>query len=244
MPSPAIVALLPIQAPRPDMFKSDFAMMAGKPLFAWVLETLLAVPSIDRIILNTDAEFPLAQSGIRLPDRVQVRSRAAALRGDVSINAIIADDIATQPADTYVMTHTTNPLLRRSTLEEALERFAEGRRSGVADSLFSVSRIQARLYDQSGGALNHNPSNLQRTADLPPYFEENSNLYVFDADSFAATGGRIGACPQMFETPRMESYSAKTRADWFLTESLARRLKAGEAIEPLREIQPEDRVRS
>lgn len=231
MPLGPVVALLPIQQLNARSFKSDFAMMAGKPLFAWVLETLLAVPQIDKIVINTDAEFPLAQSGIRLPAHVTVRPRAQELRGDVSINAIIADDIAATPADTYLMTHTTNPLLRASTITDALARFEAARSSGAADSLFSVSRIQARLYDETGGALNHDPANLQRTSALSPYFEENSNLYLFDHASFAATGARIGTKPEMFETPRMESYSAQARADWFLTESLARRIKAGEPLE-------------
>lgn len=209
-------------------------MMAGKPLFAWVLDTLLSVPQIDIVVINTDAEFSLAKSGIRLPDRVLLRPRSAELRGDIAINTIIADDMAAVPADTYLMTHTTNPLLRRSTIEMAIAQFETARSSGAADSLFSVSRIQARLYDGSGVALNHDPADLQRTSALAPYFEENSNLYLFDQTSFVAMGARIGAKPKMLETPRMESYSAKTREDWFLTESLARRVRAGEALERLR----------
>jgi CMP-N-acetylneuraminic acid synthetase len=235
MPLGSVVALLPIQQMNAKSFKSNFAMMAGKPLFAWVLETLLAVPQIDRIVINTDAEFSLARSGIRLPAHVTVRPRADALCGEnVSINAILADDIAAIPADTYLMTHTTNPLLRASTITDALARFEAARSSGAADSLFSVSRIQARLYGETGVALNHDPADLQRTSTLAPYFEENSNLYLFDRTSFDVTGGRIGAKPQMFETPRMESYSAQARADWFLTESMARRIKAGEALESQR----------
>ncbi|MCT4685389.1 MAG: acylneuraminate cytidylyltransferase family protein [Roseicyclus sp.] len=230
-----IVALLPVQAVNSRSSRSDLAMLAGKPLFVWVLETLLSLPVIDRVVINTDAELAIAQSGLRPGPRVMIRSRAPDLRGEVSINQIIADDLAAVPADTYLMTHPTNPLLRASTVAEALDRFTVRRAERAADSLFSVTRIQARLYDANGIPFNHDPGKLLRTSALAPYFEENGNFYIFDSASFAATGSRIGTSPEMFETPRMESYSATTRADWFLTESLARRIKAGEPMEALRE---------
>ena len=36
------------------------------------------------------------------------------------------------------------------------------------DSLFSVSAVRTRLYDQLGRAVNHNPAMLLRTQDQPP----------------------------------------------------------------------------
>ena len=45
------------------------------------------------------------------------------------------------------------------------------------DSLFSVTRLQTRLWDQLGRPINHNPAILLRTQDLPPVYEENSCMY-------------------------------------------------------------------
>ena len=42
-----------------------------------------------------------------------------------------------------------------------------------------MTRWQTRLYDKNGRALNHDPSALIQTQDLPPVFEENSCLYLF-----------------------------------------------------------------
>jgi CMP-N-acetylneuraminic acid synthetase len=63
------------------------------------------------------------------------------------------------------------------------------------DSLFSVTRLQTRLYDQHGRAINHDPSVLLQTQDLPPVYEENSCLYLFTRQNLLKRHHRIGAIP-------------------------------------------------
>jgi CMP-N-acetylneuraminic acid synthetase len=119
------------------------------------------------------------------------------------------------------MTHTTNPLLGAGTITRAIEAFAAERAAGRADSLFTVNRFQTRFYDAAGQAINHDPANLVRTQDLEPWFEENSNLYLFTRESFAKTKARIGARPMMFETPRTESMDIDDLEGWHMAEALA-----------------------
>ncbi|MBR9865379.1 MAG: acylneuraminate cytidylyltransferase family protein, partial [Rhodobacteraceae bacterium] len=85
---------------------------------------------------------------------------------------------------------------------------------GEADSLFTVNKIQTRFYRADCSAINHDPDNLIQTQDLEPWFEENSNLYIFTADSFASTKARIGSKPMMHETPGLEASDIDTPQDW------------------------------
>jgi CMP-N-acetylneuraminic acid synthetase len=85
-----------------------------------------------------------------------------------------------------------------------------------------VNRYQTRFYRVDGSAINHDPENLVRTQDLELWFEENSSLYIFTAESFAKTNARIGARPIMFETPRLESIDIDTEPDWRLAEIVSR----------------------
>lgn len=197
----------------------NFRPLAGKPLFRWMLDTLLALPEIDCVVINTDARTILEAHGLRDEARVLIRDRKPELCGDlVSMNLILEDDVAAHPADLYLMTHTTNPLLQTATIERALVAF---RTAGEADSLFSVNRHQARFYDARGRALNHDPEKLLRTQDLEPLYEENSCLYLFTAASFASTRARIGRRPMTFATPRLESIDIDDADDWQLAEALA-----------------------
>ena len=60
-----------------------------------------------------------------------------------------------------------------------------------------------------------------RTQDLEPWFEENSNAYIFSGESFLGTKARIGSKPIMFETPKLESVDIDGPEDWALAEALA-----------------------
>lgn len=219
---PRIVALLPMKANSERVKGKNFRPLAGKPLFRWILDSMLSLEEIAQVVINTDARAILAENGLTDSERVLIRDRKPEICGDfVSMNLILADDIANVPADLYLMTHTTNPLLSAETIRKAIQTFEEARAAGRADSLFTVNRFQTRFYREDGSAVNHDPNNLVRTQDLEPWYEENSNLYLFTAESFASTQARIGRKPMMMESPKLESVDIDNPEDWTLAEALA-----------------------
>ena len=200
----------------------NFRPLYGKPLFRWILDSLLAIEEIDQVVINTDARHILEENGLTEGPRVLIRDRKPELCGDeVSMNLILADDIANVEAGTYLMTHTTNPMLSSGTIADALAQYRAGVADGDKDSLFTVNKIQTRFYREDGSAVNHDPDNLIQTQDLEPWFEENSCLYIFSAESFAATNARIGKKPSMYITPMMESVDIDTPDDWDLACAVA-----------------------
>lgn len=211
-----IVALLPMKANSERVKGKNFRDFNGKPLFRWILDTLLGIKDIDKIIINTDARSKLEDAGVYESNRVKIRDRSPHLCGDfVSMNLILADDVRNVDADTYLMTHTTNPLLSVSTISNALALFQKARVEKGVDSLFAVNRLQTRLYKADCSPINHNPKELVRTQDLEPWYEENSNLYLFTKNSFFKTNARIGERPMMFEMPKYESIDIDNPDDWY-----------------------------
>lgn len=210
-----IVALLPMKANSERVKGKNFRDFNGKPLFQWILDTLLEIKEIDQVIINTDAREILAENGLVETDRIVIRDRKKEICGDmVSMNLIIEDDVNNVNADIYMMTHTTNPLITSNSILGALKSFQAKKDSGDADSLFTVDKIQTRFYREDCSAVNHDPGNLTRTQDLEPWFEENSNLYIFTKESFEKTSARIGENPMMYETPKFESIDIDTPDDW------------------------------
>lgn len=217
-----LVALLPMKAHSERVPGKNFRALGDKPLYAWMLDTLLAVDAIATVVINTDAVAELGDDPRLRQPRVLVRERRAALCGDmVSMNLVIADDIAAVAADSYLMTHVTNPFLSETTIRAALAAYDAGRDAGTSDSLFTVTRHQTRFYRADGSAVNHDPANLIRTQDLEPWFEENSCMYLFSAASFARTGARIGARPILFTTPKREAVDIDDQDDWHVAALLA-----------------------
>ncbi len=216
------VALLPMKAHSARVSGKNFRSFAGKPLFRWILDSLLATPEVELIVINTDARSILAEHGLVDSERILIRDRKPEICGDfVSMNLVLADDIAAIDSREYLMTHTTNPLLSPKSIQEALAKYHAGQADGSGDSLFTVNFFQTRFYRADASAVNHDPNNLIRTQDLEPWYEENSNLYIFNRESFAKTKARIGAKPMMYVTPRIESMDIDDQEGWDIAETLA-----------------------
>lgn len=216
-----LVALLPMKANSERVKGKNFREFAGKPLFRWILDTLLSVDAIDCIVINTDAREILNANGLSDTSRILIRDRKPELCGDlVSMNKVLEDDIHNVNAGTYLMTHTTNPLISADTLIRAIRAYNDGITKGK-DSLFTVNKFQTRFYKENGEPVNHDPNNLLRTQDLEPWYEENSNLYLFSRGSFSGTNARIGLNPVLFETPITESQDIDNKVDWRIAEIMA-----------------------
>ncbi len=218
MNKPVIAALVPMRHSSERVPGKNYRLMDGKPLYCYILEALLACPSIDTVLVDTDS--PVIQEGIRerFPS-VRVVDRPEHLRaGTVPMNEVLLHDISLVEADFYLQTHTTNPLLRPETIEKAIDAFLSAQPG--KDSLFSVTRWQTRLYDGQGRALNHNPRELLRTQDLPPVYEENSCLYIFSAGNLRKFDHRIGPDPVLFEIERSEALDIDEELDFSIAEFL------------------------
>ena len=209
--SEKIAALLPMKANSSRVPGKNFRSFHGKPLFRWILDSLLEIESIDKVIINTDARSILSQHGLNPSEKIIIRDRKKEICGDdISMNLVIQDDIDNISSETFLMTHTTNPLLSSSSIKRAIARFNQSK----ADSLFTVNKVQSRFYRADCTPINHDPSILIPTQNLEPWYEENSNLYIFSRKSFNNAKARIGLNPILFETPELESIDIDTESDW------------------------------
>ena len=214
-----ITALLPMKANSERVPNKNFKLIGGKPLYYWILENLIALEVIDRVIINTDADQGLF-SHFMGNKKLLIRSRKPSLCGDlVSMNKIIEDDILSDDNKIFLMTHTTNPLISKKTLSNAIDIFLN-RDKNQFDSLYSATKFQGRFYYEGSIAINHNPNELLRTQDLPPVYLENSCLYLFEKNIFLDTKTRIGKMPILFETPQLESVDIDTQDEWYLANLL------------------------
>ena len=77
-----IVALLPMKAHSERVSGKNFRTLHDKPLFQWVLDTLLSVPLIDSVVINTDGRNLLKEHGLQESERVIIRDRKPEICGD------------------------------------------------------------------------------------------------------------------------------------------------------------------
>lgn len=216
----SIVAFVPMRHSSERVPGKNYRDFDGRPLFHHIVSTLCNVPYVSQIVIDTDSPIITAQCAAAFPDVRCIERPPHLLGGDTPMTDVLAHDAAMFPSDWYLQTHSTNPLLRASTVTDAIERLASA--LDRHDSLFSVTRLQTRLYDADGRAMNHDPAVLLRTQDLPPVYEENSNLYVFGRELIAA-GRRIGDRPMMYEIDPLEAVDIDEEHDFVIAELLRRR---------------------
>ena len=214
----SIVALVPMRHHSERVPRKNYRDFAGRPLYTRILETLLDVKAIDEIVINTDS--PTIIEGIRNNySSVRIIERPEELcGGDTPMNDVLMYDTGIIDADFYLQTHSTNPLLRAETIQDAIERFLEA--YPTYDSLFSVTPVQTRLWDELARPVNHNENILLRTQDLPLLYEENSCIYLFTREILEERRNRIGRRPILFEIDAEEAIDIDEEIDFTVAEEI------------------------
>jgi CMP-N-acetylneuraminic acid synthetase len=215
---PAVVAIVPMRHESERVPGKNYRTFGGRPLFHQILETLSESPRVTRTVIDTDSDVIREDAARAFPD-VEVVERPAHLRdGSTPMNDVLLNDVRRIDADLYLQTHSTNPLLRPESVTAAIDDFLAA--EDAFDSLFSVTRLQTRLWTAAGEPINHDRAVLARTQDLPPVFEENSCLYLFSRDSLERHHNRIGERPMLFELPRDEAWDIDDEVDFRIAEAL------------------------
>ncbi len=213
-----VTALMPMKGHSERVPGKNVRLLAGRPLFHWMMDTLRRSRYVDDIVVNTDSP-EIAESAQREFGAV-ILQRPEHLLGDmVGIQPLIEWDLAHTSGGLYLQTHSTNPLVKVMTVDNAIEVFLD---SGEHDSLFTVTALHTRLYWPDGGAVNHDPNRMLRTQDLPPIYEENSCLYIFPRETFERHYHSVGARPMMLSMDPLEAVDIDDEADFAMAEALMR----------------------
>jgi CMP-N-acetylneuraminic acid synthetase len=213
-----IAALVPMRHLSVRVPGKNYRPLAGKPLFQHILDTLLACPEIGQVVIDTDSPIICEILAKDYPS-VTILERPEELRADtIPMNEILLHDTAQIEADLYLQTHSTNPLLKSSTISTAIQTLQNN--YPAYDSLFTVTRLQTRLWDQLGRPVNHNPAILLRTQDLPPMYLENSCIYLFTRQTLIQRRNRLGERPYMFEIDAIEAQDIDNEIDFTLADLL------------------------
>ena len=130
--TPRIAALVPMRHDSERISGKNYRLFNGQPLYRCIVGTLLQCPLIAEVVIDTDSPTIMADARRVFP-AVRLLERPAHLRsGQVPMNDVLLHDVTQIDADYYLQTHSTNPLLRVSTVSDAIETFLRGGKFIVA----------------------------------------------------------------------------------------------------------------
>lgn len=214
-----LVALMPMRHSSERIKGKNYRPFGdGRLLFQHVLDTLLMTKSIDKVVIDTDSP-DIKQFLQQNYPQVIIIDRPEHLRdGATPMNNVLLHDVSVVDSKFYLQTHSTNPLVTTISFEDAISRFMAG--YPVMDSLFSVTRLQTRLWDQLVRPINHNANILLRTQDLPPVYMENSCMYIFPKETLVNNQVRIGERPIMYEMNPFEAQDIDEEINFHVAEAI------------------------
>ncbi len=213
-----IAAIVPMRHSSERVKGKNYRDFAGKPLYHHVVGSLLACKSITEVVIDTDSPVILEDAAKHFP-AVTLLERPEHLRaGDIPMNDVLLNTINQLDADFFLQTHSTNPLLTAKSIEKGVSFFLKN--YPIYDSLFTVTRLQTRLWDELARAVNHNPNILLRTQDLPPIYEENSCMYIFSKAILERKHNRIGDRPYLLEISKAEAQDIDVEIEFRIAEFL------------------------
>ena len=207
-----IVAIMPIKLNNERCPGKNTRILGDKPLLQHELDNLKATKLCDNIVVFCSSEEILPF----LPEGVDFVKRPKYLDLPTSnFTQIFEAFEVNHNADIYVYAHATAPYITVETMKQCIEAV----KSGEFDSAFCAVKLQEYLW-KAGEPLNFDPSNLPRTQDLIPIFQETSGIYVFSKDSFQKYHLRIGNNTFIKEVSFKESIDIDDPEDFKLAEML------------------------
>ena len=184
----------------------------GKPLCWYILSTLLKINEIEEVYVycsNPDIKK-------YIPEGVNYLKRSEDLDQDsTKMNEVLQAFAREIPSDIYVMTHTTAPFIKSSSIKKGLEAVL----SGDFASSFAVKKLQDFLW-KDGRPFNYELDNIPRTQDLPPLFEETSGFYIYKSNIITNLNRRIGQKPFLVEVGEIESIDIDEPEDFKIADAI------------------------
>lgn len=205
-----VVAIMPIKLKNERCPGKNTRMLGEKPLLQYELDNLKLTELCSEINVycSDEAIVPF------LPEGVNFLKRPKELDLPTSnFTQIFSMFMNEKDADIYVYAHATAPFITVETMTQCIEAV----KSGEYDSAFCAVKLQDYLW-LDGQPLNFVATNLPRTQDLKPIYQETSGVYVFTKEVFEQYKRRIGIKPFIKEVTFKEAIDIDNPEDFDLAE--------------------------
>ena len=206
------IAIMPIKLINERCPGKNTRMLGSKPLLQYELDSLKETGLCDSINVFCSSEdvvrfLPNGVTFVKRPEFLDLPSS--------NFTQIFTLFMERNEADIYVYAHATAPFISVVTMKQCIEAV----QSKEYDSAFCAVKLQGYLW-QDGEPLNFDATNLPRTQDLKPIYQETSGIYVFTRKVFEKYHRRIGKKPFIKEVSFKEAVDIDNPEDFDLAEVL------------------------
>lgn len=173
-----IVAVVPARLGSKRVKAKNLRMIAGKPLIAYILETLKHCNTIDEIFINSESELfgKIAERyGVQFYQR-----RPELATSESLIDEYIYDFLSHNDCDVLAVVNPTSPFVSSEVIDKAVKYFLEN----DFDTLLSCEDIRTHCF-MNGKAINFSTNGKHpRSQDIVPVQALNFAITIWDAKKY------------------------------------------------------------
>lgn len=232
-----VIAIIPARGGSKGVPGKNVKLLAGKPLIAWTIEAVRAVPAISRVIVNTDdAEIAKVSKkyGAEIFDRPKELAEDLTLDLPVFEHHLRALAHAGALPDMVVDVRATAPLRQSHRIAEGIALLAQAERRH-ADSVRAVSKAAKHPYKmwhlQDGYITPFLPESFTGMKEpynaarqmLPVVFQNNGCMNAFWPEVVLEKKSMTGTKILGYSMEEWESVNIDSEIDFLLAEELMKK---------------------
>lgn len=217
------VAYMPLRGGSKSIPGKNIRPLAGAPLFAWSLQSVIDSDCFDEIWVGTDDKAIRAAVEKHFSGQVRLFERSPETCTDeASTESALLEFAREVPFDVICLVQATSPMTRAEDFVLARERFL----TSHADSLVTGTRSKRFFWSSSGDPLNYDPAARPRRQDFAGSLVENGAFYFTNREVLEKQRCRLGGSICMFEMPEESALEIDEPDDWSRAEALLEQRRA------------------
>ena len=198
-----IKAVVPIKLNNERFPNKNLALLGGKPLCTYLLNTLSGIDGLETYVYCSDeAIIPYLPKGINFYKRSEKLDQFSVRRQEI-VSSVIRDI----PADIYIYAHVTNPF----TSVESINAMINAVTQNDYDSALGVKKCQKYVWYKND-PVNFNKKLLLRTQDIEPVYIE-MGLFAFRREVALKDGSVYGEKIKLVPVSEIEALDIDYKED-------------------------------
>ena len=216
-----ITAVIPIRSGSQRVKDKNLRPFGDTNLMELKIKTLLQVPELTSIVVNTNSEEAINivnkcyRGGVKTHRREEYYASSKCSGSEFFRHLGEVTD-----TDIFVYCPCTSPFVKPQTISQCINQFLS---SSGCDSLATVSSIKEFLW-LDGKPMNYDPAHAPNSQDLPDVVALNFGATVVRKEDLIRNCNIIGKKPQFVVTDEIEAVDIDTPLDFYIAEQLYKKL--------------------
>lgn len=219
-----ITAVIPIRTGSQRVKDKNLRPFGDTNLMELKIKTLLQVPELTSIVVNTNSEEAIDIVNKRYRGEVKVHKREEYYASSQCSGSEFFQHLGeVTDTDIFLYCPCTSPFVKPETISQCIKEFLK---SGDCDCVSTVSLVKEFMW-LDGKPVNYDPQNAPNSQDLPNVVALNFGTTVIHKEDLIRNRNIIGKHPKFVITTDIEAIDIDTPLDFYIAEQIYRKTIVG-----------------